>query len=63
MLSDVINNLFTRMLVAYKDEDGQTFVEYGLIAVLVGLGLTVALTAFAGDLSTMFGNLATALGV
>lgn len=37
-----------------KDESGATAIEYGLIAVLVGMGCLLAITFMSGSLGTMF---------
>jgi len=51
MFTDLLNTVAGRMYLASKREDGQTFVEYTLIAALVGIGLIVGLGAFKGDIS------------
>ncbi|WP_420227632.1 Flp family type IVb pilin [Pigmentiphaga litoralis] len=43
----------------FKDEDGATAIEYGLIAGLVALGIILALTALGGDLSQLFNRIST----
>lgn len=45
-----------------NDKSGQGMVEYGLIIALVALVLIVALTAMNGGLSSIFGQITTALG-
>jgi len=42
-----------------RDENGATAVEYGLIAALIAVVIIVGLTSVGGNLSTMFGNVAT----
>lgn len=44
-----------------REEKGQSLVEYGLIIVLVGIAVTVALTALAGGLSNLFQTVSTCL--
>ena len=45
----------------WKDEEGATAIEYGLIAGLIGVALVAALTALGGDLSKLFENIGKAL--
>ena len=40
----------------FKDENGATAIEYGLIAALVAVAIVGALTTLGGGLTTMFGN-------
>ena len=40
-----------------SDESGVTAIEYGLIAALVAVAITSAITAFSGDLTTFFDNI------
>jgi Flp pilus assembly pilin Flp len=51
MISDAINRAFIRAYVAVKREEGQTFVEYSLIGVLIAVVLALALTTFEGQIS------------
>lgn len=44
-----------------RDDEGQGLVEYGLIIVLVGLAVVVALTAVGTQLNTVFGDIKTKL--
>lgn len=46
-----MTNLIQRF---WNDEEGATAIEYGLIAGLIAVGLVVALTALATDLSLLF---------
>jgi len=45
----------------FKDEDGATAIEYGLIAALVSVAAIGALTAMGDNLSTMFETVSSAL--
>ncbi|MGL4395175.1 MAG: Flp family type IVb pilin [Hyphomicrobium sp.] len=49
-----------------NDESGATAIEYGLIAALVGVGITAALSTLEGGLTALFeaigGALSTAAG-
>lgn len=59
MVIDAINRVFVTAMQAARREDGQTFVEYALISVVVAVGLTLALTTFKGAISgalTSIGN-------
>lgn len=43
------------------DEAGATAIEYGLIAVIVALGIITSLTTLKGNLNTIFSNVNTNL--
>jgi pilus assembly protein Flp/PilA len=43
------------------DESGATAIEYGLLAALVALGITVGATALGAELGLFFGRIATRL--
>jgi len=45
----------------YRDEDGATAIEYGLIAALVSVAAIGALTAMGNSLNAMFTAVSTAL--
>jgi len=38
----------------WKNEDGQTFVEYAVILAVISLGMILALTAFRGELQAVY---------
>jgi len=40
----------------FKDENGATAIEYGLIAALISVAAIGAMTALGGGLTTTFGN-------
>ena len=44
-----------------RDESGATAIEYGLLAALVALGITVGATALGTELGLFFGRIATRL--
>jgi pilus assembly protein Flp/PilA len=44
-----------------QDESGATAIEYGLLAALVALGITVGATALGSELGLFFGRIATRL--
>ncbi len=43
------------------DQEGATAIEYGLLAALVALGITVGATALGAELGLFFGRIATRL--
>jgi Flp pilus assembly pilin Flp len=57
MISDAINRAFIRAYVAVKREDGQTFVEYSMIGVLIAVALVATLGLFKGDLITALNSI------
>ena len=48
---DAINRAIVRAYVGLKREEGQTFVEYSLIGVLVAVALVLALGTFEGQIA------------
>jgi pilus assembly protein Flp/PilA len=44
-----------------KEESGQDLIEYALVAALIGLGATAAMTTLAGTITTAFGTIGTKL--
>jgi len=61
VIADAINGAILRLYTASKREDGQTFVEYSLIGVLVAVVLAAVLTTFEGQIGTALGNIGDAL--
>ena len=61
MILDAINNVLVRAFTAVKREEGQTFVEYALIGVLVAVALGTALTTFKGNISDALAAIGKAL--
>jgi Flp pilus assembly pilin Flp len=47
---EAINSVVMRAYLGLKREDGQTFVEYSLIGVLVGVALIAVLGTFEGQI-------------
>jgi len=45
----------------FKDEDGATAIEYGLIAALIAVAIITAVTAVGTNLDTTFSEVASAL--
>ncbi len=62
MIADAINGAILRLYTAAKREDGQTFVEYSLIGVLIAVLLVTALTGLKDQLVTALGDIVKALG-
>ena len=58
---DKLNALVARAYLASKREEGQTFVEYALIAVFVGLALITFLGAFTGQIHDALDKIGKAL--
>jgi pilus assembly protein Flp/PilA len=46
----------------WKDEEGPTMVEYGLMVALVAVAIIVGATALGANTNTHFGNVATKIG-
>jgi len=44
-----------------NDESGQDLIEYALVAALIALGATAAMSTLAGSISTAFGTVGTKL--
>jgi pilus assembly protein Flp/PilA len=53
-LKQILSNLL-------KDESGQDLIEYALVACLIALGATAAMTTLAGTISTTFTSIGTKL--
>lgn len=49
------------MIRLFKNEEGATAIEYGLIAALISVAAIGAMTALGGQLSTLFNNVKTNL--
>jgi Flp pilus assembly pilin Flp len=54
VISDAVSSTLVRAYLALKREEGQTFVEYALIGLLVAVALAAVLTTFATDISGTF---------
>ncbi|HZQ16790.1 MAG TPA: hypothetical protein VFA82_08465 [Gaiellaceae bacterium] len=61
MLADALNSILVRAYLAAKREDGQTFVEYSLIGVVVAVLLVTALGVFRGDIVNALNSIGGAL--
>jgi pilus assembly protein Flp/PilA len=53
-LKNTLSNLLS-------DESGQDLIEYALVAALIALGATAAMTTLAGSISTAFSTVGTKL--
>lgn len=61
MILDSINRVFVSAMLAAKREDGQTFVEYALIAALIAVLIVAGIGALSGSLNTALSHIGTAL--
>jgi pilus assembly protein Flp/PilA len=50
-----------KLIRFFKEEDGVTAIEYGLIAALIAVAIVTTVTALGGQLNTVFTNVKTAL--
>jgi Flp pilus assembly pilin Flp len=57
VIADAITGASRRLSTALHGEDGQTFVEYALIGVLIVIGLVLALTALATGIGATLGKI------
>jgi len=53
--------MFTRFVSLWKNEDGATAIEYGLIAALIAVAAIAAFQLVGTNLSSTFHNVATQL--
>jgi pilus assembly protein Flp/PilA len=49
-----MNNFLKSVTAFIRDEAGASAIEYALLVALVALGITAALTAFSGKMSSLF---------
>jgi Flp pilus assembly pilin Flp len=61
MFADALNSIFGRLYLAVRREEGQTFVEYTMIGVVIAVGLATVLLALHGQLNTQLGNIESAI--
>ncbi len=48
---------FGTLIAAFaRDDKGATAIEYGLIAMMIAIGILIALTAFGGSVSGLFNS-------
>ncbi len=57
MFADALNRTIVRLYLAVRREEGQTFVEYALIAAFVGIALIVGLGAFSKQIADALKNI------
>jgi pilus assembly protein Flp/PilA len=53
-----MKNLIKRLV---RETEGQDLIEYALLAALIGLATTAAMTALSGSISTEFGTIGTSV--
>jgi Flp pilus assembly pilin Flp len=51
MISDALTSIFVRAYLVIKNEEGQTFVEYSLIGLLVAVVVAGVMAAFTGKIT------------
>ena len=51
-----------RLISFFKDEEGATAIEYGLIAALISVGIVVTVTLVGTQLNAVFTRISTDLG-
>jgi pilus assembly protein Flp/PilA len=56
-----MNNLKCILSNLLYDESGQDLIEYALVAALIALGATAAMTTLAGSISTAFSSVGSKL--
>jgi pilus assembly protein Flp/PilA len=56
-----MNNLKSILSNLLYDESGQDLIEYALVAALIALGATAAMTTLAGTISTALGTVGSKL--
>lgn len=56
-----MESIMSKLVRFVKDESGATAIEYGLIAAATGLALVAVMPTIKGQLTTIFGNISTAL--
>jgi pilus assembly protein Flp/PilA len=56
-----MNNLKGTLSRLVCDESGQDLIEYALVAAIIALGATAAMTTLAGNISTAFSNVGSKL--
>ena len=59
---EAINSVVMRAYLGMKREEGQTFVEYSLIGVVVAVALAAILLTFEGAIAGALGNIGDPLG-
>ena len=60
-MQGLLLKLYVKVQCLLAQDDGQNMIEYALVAALVALGATAAMTSFAGQISTAFSNVGSSL--
>ena len=53
--------MLSTLIKLFKNEDGATAIEYGLIAALIAVAAVATMTTVGKNLSSVFGSVATSL--
>ena len=53
--------MFSTLMRLFKDEDGATAIEYGLIAALIAVAAVATMTTVGTNLKAVFGSVAASL--
>jgi Flp pilus assembly pilin Flp len=61
MFADALNSIVGRLYLAVRREEGQTFVEYAMIGVVIAVGLAVTLGLLHTQLDTALTNIKNAI--
>jgi Flp pilus assembly pilin Flp len=61
MFADALNSIFGRLYLAVRREEGQTFVEYTMIGVVIAVGLAAVLLLLHNQLSDQLTNILNAI--
>jgi pilus assembly protein Flp/PilA len=61
MTSKRINSLTNILSGLMRDESGQDLIEYALVAAIIALGATAAMTTLAGSITSAFTKIGTSL--
>jgi pilus assembly protein Flp/PilA len=56
-----MNSLKATLSKLIQDESGQDLIEYALVAAIIALGATAAMTSLAGNISNAFSTVGTKL--
>lgn len=56
-----MNKLYRGVVGFFKDEEGVTAIEYGLIAALIAVAIIAGTALLGGNLNTLFSNIANCL--
>jgi pilus assembly protein Flp/PilA len=55
------NGVIANVSAFIRDESGQDLIEYALVAAIIALGATAAMTSLAGTISSTFTKIGTSL--